>query len=147
VFLNKGLLIGLVAVLTVAVVYFTATNKPSQNSQTTSPSPEAVSQQASPAASVAPSTEKVITVSGSEYSFSPKMIEVTRGEEVKLVYKNTGKLPHDLVLTELGVKTNVIAGGKEDTVTFTPEKSGTFTFYCSVGNHRQLGMEGTATVK
>lgn len=68
------------------------------------------------------------------------------GEEVTLVYKNTGKLPHDLVINELNVKTNVIAGGKEDSVAFTPEKSGTFTFYCSVGNHRQLGMEGSVKV-
>lgn len=152
--MNKGIvptnviIIGIVVLLGAAALVYFVTNQKSGQMQTASPSPQAVSEeQATPAASPVTGTEKVINVSGSEYVFSPKSIEVKAGESVKLVYKNTGNLPHDLRIDELGVKTNVIGGGKEDMVSFTPAKSGTFTFYCSVGNHRQLGMEGEVVVK
>lgn len=91
--------------------------------------------------------ETIINVAGTEYSFTPKSINLEAGKPVKIVYKNTGTLPHDLVITELGIRTKVIGQGKEDAITFTPDKSGNFTFFCSVGNHRQLGMEGNIRVK
>lgn len=144
--MNKGLLIGVGVLVGVAVIAYLLTGM-GPTTQRVSPSPQAVASTAPATESAEGKMEKTVVVSGSEYSFSPKSIEVTAGEPVKLTFKNTGNLPHDLTITELGVKTNVVAGGKEDTVTFTPEKSGSFTFYCSVGNHRQLGMEGTATVK
>lgn len=89
----------------------------------------------------------IINVAGTEYNFTPKSINLEAGKPVKIVYKNTGTLPHDLVITEFGVRTKVIGQGKEDAITFTPDKSGNFTFFCSVGNHRQLGMEGKITVE
>lgn len=83
-----------------------------------------------------------ITVSGDEYSFSPNSLALTAGEQVKVTFKNTGNLPHNFVITELGVSTKTIPGGQEDSVTFTVDKSGTYAFFCSVGDHRQRGMEG-----
>jgi uncharacterized cupredoxin-like copper-binding protein len=32
-------------------------------------------------------------------------------------------------------------------VQFVADKTGTFEFYCSVGNHRQMGMVGTLVVQ
>lgn len=46
-----------------------------------------------------------------------------------------------------GVKTKVINGGETDTVEFTPDKAGSFEYYCSVGKHRAMGMKGTVTVE
>ncbi len=88
-----------------------------------------------------------IMVEGDEYKFSPSTIELVAGERVKITFKNTGSLPHNLMIDELGVATKTIAGGREDSVSLTAEKTGTFTFYCGVAGHRGLGMEGTTVVK
>jgi len=88
-----------------------------------------------------------IEVEGSEFSFSPSSITFAQGEKVRLTFKNTGKNPHNFVIDELGVSTKTIPGGGSDTVEFTAGKSGTFTFYCAVGNHRQQGMEGELNVQ
>ena len=53
---------------------------------------------------------------------------------------------HDFVIDELNVKTKEIGAGKTDTVELTPNEVGTFEFYCSVGNHKQMGMKGTLIV-
>ncbi len=88
-----------------------------------------------------------IMVSGNEYKFSPATISLTKGETVKILFRNMGKLPHNLTVTELGVSTKTIPAGAEDSVTVTADKTGMYSFFCSVSNHRQLGMEGKVEVK
>lgn len=88
-----------------------------------------------------------IKVSGSEFAFSPKTITVKQGEKVKLVFQNDGKFPHNLTVDELSVATKTIGAGQIDSVEFVADKNGSFTMYCSVGNHRQQGMEGSVSVE
>lgn len=88
-----------------------------------------------------------ITVEGSEYSFSPKSLTVEAGERISLTFKNTGNLPHNFTIDELAVRTKTVAAGGSGTIEFTAEKSGTFTFYCGITGHRQLGMEGNLEVQ
>jgi uncharacterized cupredoxin-like copper-binding protein len=88
-----------------------------------------------------------ITLDASEFSFSQTTLSVTKGQPVRLVLKNTGKMPHDWVVDELNAKTKIIKSGETDTIEFTPSESGTFSFYCSVGQHRAQGMEGKITVQ
>lgn len=90
---------------------------------------------------------KEIIVQGNEYSFLPLKIILNKGEAVRLVFRNTGTSPHNLTINELGIETKTIGPGKSDEIEFTPEKEGTFDFYCSFGNHKSLGMEGTLEVK
>lgn len=88
-----------------------------------------------------------IAVSGKEYLYTPSSISVKKGEKVRIVFTNDGNLPHNLVIDDLGVTTATIVPGKSDTIEFTAENTGTFTFYCSIGTHRAQGMEGTVEVK
>ncbi|MDO8469980.1 MAG: cupredoxin domain-containing protein [bacterium] len=88
---------------------------------------------------------KDITVTGRSFSFSPSAITVKKGTVVRLTLKNAGGF-HDFVIDELGVRTKQLADGTEETVTFTADKVGNFEYYCSVGNHRAMGMWGTLTV-
>lgn len=88
-----------------------------------------------------------LRVEGSEFTFSTASLTLKKGVKVRLTLANTGKMPHDFVVDELGVKTKQITGGLTDTVEFTPDKVGTFEFYCSVGKHRAMGMKGMVTVE
>lgn len=89
---------------------------------------------------------KEFTVTGKNFSFEPKTLSVNKGDKVKITFKNADGF-HDLVIDELGVKTKQISGGAQEVVEFTATKSGSFQYYCSVGQHRANGMVGTLTVK
>lgn len=93
--------------------------------------------------------EKVrgITVSGTEFSFSPASITVSEGEKLRITFRNDGNIIHNFKITELGVGTNTIGPGKTDSIEFTAPTSGTYTFFCSVPGHQVKGMEGELTVQ
>ncbi len=57
---------------------------------------------------------------------------------------NTGE--HDVMIGEFDVHVHLHEPGYQDTVTFTLDRAGTFTFYCSVPGHRVAGMEGALVV-
>jgi plastocyanin len=113
------------------------------------PTPTTMSPTA-PKEEVTPNLEtsvKEITVVGTEFSFNPSSITLSAGERVKIIFKNQGKAPHNLVIQGLGIGTRTIFGGQTDTIEFTASSSGTYTFYCSVPGHRSAGMEGKLEVK
>ena len=87
-----------------------------------------------------------ITVSGSNFKFVPAAFTVKNGQKVRLTFKNSGG-NHDFVIDELGVSTKLLKSGEEQIVEFTPDKTGSFEFYCSVGKHREMGMKGMITVE
>ncbi len=63
-------------------------------------------------------------------------------------FANESPVPHDFNIEQDGKKiagTEVISNGSESVT--TDLAPGTYQFYCSVGGHRQAGMEGTLTVK
>jgi plastocyanin len=90
--------------------------------------------------------EKDFTVSGSSYKFEPATLTAFKGDKVKITFKNSGG-NHDFVIDEYNVRTKIIPSGQEATVEFTADKTGTFDYYCSVANHRAMGMQGTLTVR
>lgn len=144
--MNKGIGIGLGVLAAVFVVAYFAVQGGLYKAPTKST--PTVQEETPPAPPTVTEGEvREIMVEGDEYSFSPEMIELVAGETVKITFKNTGNLPHNLVITELGVSTKTIPGGAEDSVTVTADKTGMYTFFCSVGNHRQLGMEGKVEIK
>jgi plastocyanin len=87
------------------------------------------------------------TITGTEFTFSPPIITVSAGEQVRLTFRNTGEDPHNWTVEGLSVGTETIGPGESDTIEFTPETRGRFIVYCSVGNHRAAGMVGTLVVE
>ena len=87
-----------------------------------------------------------ITVTGKSFSFSPATITVKKGEHVIITFKNSGGT-HDWQLDEFGAATKKLNSGEEETIEFIADKAGSFEYYCSVGNHRAMGMKGTLTVQ
>lgn len=89
---------------------------------------------------------KSFTVSSNNFKFSPTEIRVKKGDRVKVTLNNVSGF-HDFVIDEFNVKTKQINGAGTDTVEFVASKSGTFEYYCSVGQHRQMGMVGKLIVE
>jgi plastocyanin len=89
---------------------------------------------------------KEFTVNGGSYFFQPTEIRVSKGDRVRITYKNSDST-HNFTIDGYDVKTKLLAGNAEETVEFTADKAGTFEFYCSVGNHRQMGMRGNLIVE
>lgn len=130
--MDKKIWIALVVIAIIVVVAFgTFKNKPSSYAPQSSNVGEV----------------KTFAVSGNEFSFVPNVINVKKGEQVKVVFTNTGKYPHNFVVNELGVKSETINTGATTETTFVADKAGSFVFYCSVGTHREKGMVGTLTVE
>jgi plastocyanin len=88
-----------------------------------------------------------IVVEAKEMLFNPKEIRIKKGEKVKIVLKNTGKMVHDWVLEDTDYRTKIISPSESDTVEFVIDEAGEYTYFCSVGTHRQMGMEGKLIVE
>lgn len=123
-------LIGLVLILVVFGGYFLLRG----GSQAPTPAPTAP-------------VVKELTVSGTEYSFEPSSITVSAGERVKIIFRNEGRAPHNLIVEGLEVGTKTVGSGQTDILEFTAPISGTYTIFCSVPGHRAAGMEGTLEVE
>ena len=93
-----------------------------------------------------PINVKSFTVEGGNFTFTPNMITVAKGDTVRITFKNTEGF-HDLIIDEYNVKTKQLSTGQEETIEFVADKVGAFEYYCSVGSHRAMGMVGTLEVK
>jgi nitrite reductase (NO-forming) len=82
-----------------------------------------------------------------EMGFSLKTLTVKKGDTVKITLTNSGKYTHDWVVDEFSARTKVIKNGESDSITFVPDKAGTFEYYCSVMTHRSQGMVGKLIVE
>ncbi len=88
---------------------------------------------------------KEFTVSGQNFSFTPSSLTVKKGDKVRILFKSTQGF-HDFVIDEYGVATKQLKSPGEEVLEFIADKSGTFEYYCSVGEHRALGMVGKLVV-
>ncbi|TQN42011.1 plastocyanin [Blastococcus colisei] len=116
----------------------------------TAPTTQAQPSEAAPAASSAPAAEgDVQTLTAVEKDFSISLDEETLSAgEYEIEVRNEGGASHDLVIEQDGediARTAVIAPGASETLTVTLEP-GEYVFYCSIANHRGMGMELPVTV-
>jgi len=97
---------------------------------------------------LAPAPARVQVVA-KEYSFGLSRLQVKHGAAV-LELANFGQDPHDLRLQRVGARhiagLGVVAPGAraELSVNLAP---GRYSLWCSVANHRQLGMRATLVVR
>lgn len=93
----------------------------------------------------APADATVIDVSAFEFGYRLSSTDIPAGA-VSFELSNDGTMAHDLVLEGgPGGGTDVINAGETATLNVTLE-AGTYTLFCSVGNHRAQGMEVEITV-
>jgi plastocyanin len=95
----------------------------------------------------APAETQSITATEADFSISLDQDTLPAGTyDIEVV--NDGKATHDLVVERDGAdvaSSDTIAPGQSTTVSVALEP-GEYVFYCSIGNHRAMGMELTVTV-
>jgi len=87
-----------------------------------------------------------IALNGFNFGYSQDEIRVQEGDTVKIVLTSTDGF-HDWVVDEFGAATARVNTGETTSVEFVADQKGTFEFYCSVGQHRAMGMKGKLIVE
>ena len=114
-------------------------------------------------------------IEGGDFYFSPKELTAFRGDRVRIIFTNVGKIPHEIEISRLGAEDVKLIGlpakipedemkslqehaargtpelwlpaGSAATVEFTVVNPGTYKVACEIEGHVEAGMIGTFTVK
>jgi plastocyanin len=92
-------------------------------------------------------TVQTLDVTSVDFDYELDSTDLAAGEYT-IELTNGGSASHDLVVERDGADvagTDSIGPGQSSAVTVTLEP-GEYVFYCSIGNHRSMGMEVTVTV-
>ena len=87
-----------------------------------------------------------VAVEASNYKFSTNEIRVKQGEKLIVTLTNKEGM-HDFVIDDLKVNSGMVEAGTSKEITIPTDTAGTYEFYCSVGNHKQMGMKGTLIIE
>ena len=138
--------VALVAAMVLAAGGLAACGDDDEDS-TASPPPPAAAQTETTAAAGGGETVQVAADPGGELAFEQDSLTAPAGS-VTFAFTNEANVPHDFKIEQDGEDVGgteiVTAGEAEATVDL---EAGEYTFYCSVGNHREEGMEGELTVE
>jgi plastocyanin len=88
-----------------------------------------------------------VRMSMTDFKFTPANPSVDKGT-VTFRVSNDGQAPHALEVEAPSgeKKTPVLQAGKRANLEVDLNEDGTYTFYCPVGNHEQMGMKGKVKV-
>src|SRR5476649_1658079 len=87
-----------------------------------------------------------IEIMAMKFSFTPDTVKVKRGQPVTFVLTSIDRI-HGFKMPDFGIRTDIVPD-QETRVTITPEKAGTFTFFCDIfcGDGHE-DMAGTLVVE
>jgi uncharacterized cupredoxin-like copper-binding protein len=91
---------------------------------------------------------QTVRLSATEFKFTPSDPSVDKAGKVTFDVSNDGSVDHALEVEgpDGDVETDSIAAGESATLTVDLSKPGKYEIYCPIGNHKEMGMEGTVTV-
>ncbi|HLC31158.1 MAG TPA: plastocyanin/azurin family copper-binding protein [Candidatus Nanoarchaeia archaeon] len=136
--MGKLLLASIILVLAIlAGIYFISNNAPSVTGKVIADNPE--------------TNLKTFIVDSSHLRFFINGIEnpdikVKKGDKIRIEFTSSEGF-HDWKLDEFNAATAKINAGGSSSVEFIADKTGTFEYYCSVGQHRANGMKGKLIVE
>lgn len=103
---------------------------------------------------------------GDDMRFSPSLVKVKSGETVRFSVRNTGKIPHEMVIGSMAelkehaammrkmpdmkhVEPNMVTlgAGQRGDIVWRFDKAGTVDFACLVPGHLEAGMTGKISVQ
>lgn len=85
-----------------------------------------------------------VHISATNFMFSPSSISVTPGQEVAITFSGI-EGTHSFVIEEMGINESIREG--QILRFIAPSTPGVYAFYCGIGSHHALGMEGTLLVR
>jgi len=139
--------VALVAAMVLAAGGLAACGDDDEDSTASPPPPAAAQTETTGAARGGGETVQVAADPGGELAFEQDSLTAPAGS-VTFAFTNEANVPHDFKIEQDGEDVGgteiVTAGEAEATVDL---EAGEYTFYCSVGNHREEGMEGELTVE
>lgn len=92
-----------------------------------------------------PSIETVVDVNMTEFSYTMVPAVVPPGR-VTFVITNSGAVPHDFVIPDLGIHSPHLDIGDTETLVVDIPKEGTFKVVCLVAGHEAAGMVSSLKV-
>lgn len=91
-----------------------------------------------------------MTVDMFEFGYTPEVLTAEPGQTLEITLTNSDGF-HDFVIDELNVASEKTNEGEITTVTIEipedTESGSEFAYYCSVGSHREMGMEGVLVIE
>jgi plastocyanin len=123
-----------------------SSSSPSSSSSSSTSSSSASSPAAGGSSSAAGQAQ-TLTVTEVGFDIRLESSDLPAGDYT-ITVKNDGDATHDLVVEQDGkdiAKSDTLGPGDSGTFTVTLEP-GQYVFYCSIGNHRAMGMETDVTV-
>jgi uncharacterized cupredoxin-like copper-binding protein len=96
-------------------------------------------------------SETAITITLDDFTIRPQELRVPKGKVLTLTVTNQGRLGHTFRLrTRSGANvlamTTIRPGESETRTNRRPLAPGTYTMYCVLANHEELGMRGRLTI-
>ena len=90
--------------------------------------------------------EVEIRISAKKFEYHPNKVTAKLGQPVVLVLTSEDRI-HGFKMPDFGLRTDIVPG-QETRVTLTPDKAGSFTFFCDVfcGDGHE-DMDGTLVVE
>lgn len=85
-------------------------------------------------------------LTATNFGFSQKEMRVKVGDTVRVTLTAESGM-HDWVIDEFNARTQVLSDGEAESVVFVADQVGEFEYYCSVPNHREMGMVGKLIVE
>jgi uncharacterized cupredoxin-like copper-binding protein len=123
-------------------------SQPSASSGTSSAESSAAGTSSAPeTASKTVGSDGALTATEADFSISLGSTVLAAGP-YRIKVENKGTATHDLAVEQNGTKiaaTSSVAPGASTMLVVTL-KPGTYVFYCSIGNHRSMGMQVTVHV-
>ena len=89
---------------------------------------------------------KEFTVIATNFKFSINEMRVKQGDTVRITLVSEEGF-HDVRVDEFSAATAQIQAGSQETIEFVVDKTGEFEYYCSIGEHRKMGMKGMLIVE
>ena len=82
------------------------------------------------------------------YSFSPSLIIAQPGKDLKIKITNKNGI-HNFKIDKFNFDSGNLSAGESKIfiISIPSDASGLYEFYCSVGNHKEMGMIGKLEVK
>jgi uncharacterized cupredoxin-like copper-binding protein len=103
-----------------------------------------------------------LSITATEFAFTPSEVSVAAGQEVSLTLTNSGSVTHEWAIMEQGYQVTTpfdaddephvywsarVDPGQSVTFSFTaPAETGPYPIVCGIAGHIEAGMVGTLTV-